>query len=139
MLNEIILTSVEKLERIINRHLRKWLGVPLSFISIELYSKIAKLQLPLTSVVEEFKAEKARFVMTLKDSPDEKVRQNSRGGSKKMAKMVSGQAVTEAESRLRQKHRKDCSNRKTGMRYIKKLLLEECDHPGEAKLGPRRN
>ena len=66
MLNEIILTSVEKLERIINRHLRKWLGVPLSFISIELYSKIAKLQLPLTSVVEEFKAEKARFVMTLR-------------------------------------------------------------------------
>ena len=48
-------TTVEALERITSRHLRKWLGVPLSFTSIGLYGKTIKLQLPLSSRVEEFK------------------------------------------------------------------------------------
>ncbi|VDI83152.1 Hypothetical predicted protein [Mytilus galloprovincialis] len=36
MLYEITLTRVEKLERTINRHLRKWLGVPPSFTTVGL-------------------------------------------------------------------------------------------------------
>ncbi|VDI69743.1 Hypothetical predicted protein [Mytilus galloprovincialis] len=62
MLYEITLTTVEKLERSINRHLRKWLGVPPSFTTVGLYSWTAKLQLPLTSLVEEFKVSKSRLV-----------------------------------------------------------------------------
>ena len=60
--------------RTINKHLRKWLGVPPSF---GLYSRTSKLQLSFTSLVEEYKeykVGKARLVMTPKDSKDEKVR-----------------------------------------------------------------
>ena len=74
LLYEITVTTVEKLERTINKHLRKWLGVPPSFTSIGLYSRTSKLQLPFTSLVEEYKVGKARLVMKLKDSKDEKVR-----------------------------------------------------------------
>lgn len=74
LLYEITATTVEKLERTINKHLRKWLGLPPIFTSIGLYSRTSKLQLPFTSLVEEYKVGKARLVMTLKDSKDEKVR-----------------------------------------------------------------
>ena len=73
MLCEISTSTVEKLERIINKHLRSWFGVPPSFTSIGFYSRSAKLQLPMTSIVEEFKTSKARLVMTLKGSEDDKV------------------------------------------------------------------
>lgn len=39
MLYEVPSTTVEALERITSRHLRKWLGVPPSFSSIGLYGK----------------------------------------------------------------------------------------------------
>ncbi|CAC5377997.1 unnamed protein product [Mytilus coruscus] len=103
MLYEITLTTVEKLERTINKHLRKWLGVPPSFTTVGLYSRTAKLQLPLTSIVEEFKLSKTRLVMTLKESRDDKVRTAAvqvRTGRKWSA----SKAVSEAESRLRQKY-----------------------------------
>ena len=32
-----------------------------------------------------------------------------------------------------------CSSKKTGLRYTKRLLLEESEHSGEAKHGHRRN
>ncbi|XP_063418448.1 uncharacterized protein LOC134701249 [Mytilus trossulus] len=102
MLYEITLTTVEKLERTINRHLRKWLGVPPSFTTVGLYSRTAKLQLPFTSLVEEFKVSKSRLVMTLKESRDHKVRTAGvqvRTGRKWSA----SKAVSEAESRLRHK------------------------------------
>ncbi|XP_052224708.1 uncharacterized protein LOC127840340 [Dreissena polymorpha] len=75
MLYEVPSTTVEALERITSRHLRKWLGVPPSFTSIGLYGKSNKLQLPLSSLVEEFKTAKARLVLTLRDSPDEFIRE----------------------------------------------------------------
>jgi len=40
------------------RHLRRRLGVPPSFTYIGLYGKTTKLQLPLFSVLEEFKVSK---------------------------------------------------------------------------------
>ena len=55
MLYEVAITTVEALERTTNRHLRKWLGVPPSFTRIGLYGKTNKLQLPLSTLVEEFK------------------------------------------------------------------------------------
>ena len=73
MLYEIPLTTVETLERMVNKSLRKWLGVPPGFSAIGLYSRTSQLQMPLSSVVEEFKIEKCRLVMTLRDSKDKKV------------------------------------------------------------------
>ncbi|KAK0140746.1 hypothetical protein N1851_022262 [Merluccius polli] len=70
------MTAVEGIERKVNKHLRKWLGIPPSFKfqSVGLYIRLGQLQLPLSSVVEEFKVAKCRAVMMLKDSTDEMVR-----------------------------------------------------------------
>ena len=102
MLYEVATTVVEGLERTISRHLRKWLGVPPSFSNIGLYGRSNQLQLPLSSLVEEYKVAKARLVMTLKDSRDDMVRRagvETRTGRKWSA----SQAVAQAESRLRHK------------------------------------
>jgi hypothetical protein len=99
MLYEVATTVVENLERIVNKSLRRWLGVPPSFTSIGLYSSSTAVQLPLTSLVEEFKVAKARLVMTLRDSKDDKIRRAGieiRTGRKWSA----SSAVLEAESRL---------------------------------------
>lgn len=64
---------MEALERKLNNFLGRWLAVPRSFCSIGLYSTGGKLQLPITSVVEEFKATKACQAMMLRDSKDEMV------------------------------------------------------------------
>ncbi|CAC5369161.1 unnamed protein product [Mytilus coruscus] len=68
LMYEVPQTKVESLERMFNRHLRKWLGVPKSFSIIGLYSTSSKLQLPLSSITEEFKVTKTRQVMMLRDS-----------------------------------------------------------------------
>ena len=52
MLYEIPLTTVETLERMVNKSLRKWLGVPSGFSAIGLYNRSSQLQMPLSSVVE---------------------------------------------------------------------------------------
>ena len=72
------------------------------FSSVGFYSKTTKLRLTLTSVVEEFKAGKARLTMTLKGARDPKVREAGeyvQSGQKWKA----NEAVVEAESRLRHK------------------------------------
>ena len=74
MLYEVPNTTMEALERIISRHLREWLGVQPSFTSIRLYGKTNKLQHQISSLVEEFKVAKSRLVLTLRDSPDELIR-----------------------------------------------------------------
>ncbi|CAC5405498.1 unnamed protein product [Mytilus coruscus] len=66
-------TTVEAIERKLNSHLRRWLGVPPSFTAIGLYSRSSQLQLPLTSTLEEYKVSKSRLVMTLRDSKDSKI------------------------------------------------------------------
>lgn len=53
-------------------YLCRWLSIPSSFTSLGLYIRSRQLQLPLSSVVEEFKVAKWRAVMTYRD--DEKVR-----------------------------------------------------------------
>ena len=102
MLYEIATTTVEGFERVINRHLRRWLGVPPSFTSIGLYGRTNQLQLPMTSLVEEFKAAKGRLVVTLKESSDDMIWKagiETRTGRKWSA----SKAVAQAESRLRHK------------------------------------
>lgn len=99
LMYEVPLTTVEALERRINTFLRRWLSVPKSLSSIGLYSSRSKLQLPLTSVVEEFKVAKARQVIILCDSRDQLVRQADtiiHTGQKWSA----SRAVADAEARL---------------------------------------
>ena len=99
MLYEIPTSTAEAMERCVNGFLRRWLGVPPSFTSIGLYSRTAKLQLPLSSLVEEFKVSKCRLVMTLRDSKDEKISEagvQTRTGRKWSA----SQAVKQAEDML---------------------------------------
>ena len=67
--------SWRRMERITSQHLRKWLGVLPSFMSIGLDGKTNKLQLPLTSLVEGFKTAKTRLVLTLRYSQDELIRE----------------------------------------------------------------
>ena len=97
---EVPATIAEVLEKVVSKYLRKWLGVPRSFSSINLYGKENKLQLPFKGVVEEYKATKARQVMMLKDCADAKV---SQAGIKVRTgrKWSASTAVEEAESRLR--------------------------------------
>ncbi len=72
---EVPLTAVEGVERKINSHLRRWLGIPPGFTSVGLYIRSGQLQLPLSSLVEEFQVAKCRVVMTFRDSRDYKVRE----------------------------------------------------------------
>ena len=92
--------GTQLLEDGFNRHLHKWLAVPKSFSNIGLYSTSSKLQLPLSSITEEFKVTKTRQVMMLRDSKNDKAKEANvdvRTGRKWVAKT----AVEDAESRLR--------------------------------------
>ena len=96
-LYEIPTTAAEVLERKVSKHLRRRLGVPPSFTNIGLYGKTTKLQLPLSSVREEFKLSKTILVVTLRDSRDQLLRQagiETRTGRKWSASQAVEQAVT---------------------------------------------
>ena len=93
---------VAALERIPSRHLKKWLGVPPSFTSIGLYGKTNKLQLPLSSLVEEFKVAKSRLVLTLRDSPDQLIR-DAGIETRTSRKWSATEAVKQAENTLKHK------------------------------------
>ncbi|XP_060584572.1 uncharacterized protein LOC132740645 [Ruditapes philippinarum] len=100
MLYEVPTSTAESLERQINKHIRKWFGLPQCFTSLGLYTATGELQLPVSSLVEEFKVSKARLLMTLKDSPDECIR--GAGIELRTGRKWSvSQAVESAESRLR--------------------------------------
>ena len=102
MLHEVQSTTVEALERITSRHLRKWLGVTPSFTSIGLYGKTNKLQLPLSSLVEEFKVAKSRVVLTLRDPPDELIR-DAGIQTRTSRKWSATETVKQAENTLKHK------------------------------------
>ena len=70
LIYEIGLSTVESIERMINRYTRKWLGLPPSLTTVALYSRNAKLKLPLKSIIEEYKMGKTRLQMMLKYSND---------------------------------------------------------------------
>ncbi len=53
----------EALERTINQFLRRWLGLPQSLSNIALSGHSTKLQLPISSLSEEFKVTRAWEVL----------------------------------------------------------------------------
>lgn len=97
---EIPKTTVEGMERRVNKHLRKWLGIPPSFTAVGLYIRSGQLQLPLSSVVEEFKVAKCRVAMMLRDSRDELV-SGARVTTRAGRKWAANTAVRQAESSLK--------------------------------------
>ena len=70
---EIPMTKVEKLERTVSSYIKKWLGLPRCLSNIGLYGHCA-LELPISSLTEEFKCTKVRLNMTLTESQDEVIR-----------------------------------------------------------------
>ena len=71
---EITISRVERIQHYSNKYLRKWLGVPPCFSKMGLYTNSGNLQLPISSLVEEFKIGKVRLHMMMKDSADEIIR-----------------------------------------------------------------
>lgn len=99
---EIGLSHVEAMERHVNAYLRKWMGVPPGLTTVGLYSRRAKVKLPLKALSEEFKAAKVRLFMTLRDSSDQVIR-DVQPDVKTGRKWSANQAVEEAEAVLRHK------------------------------------
>ena len=66
----IPLTKVEWLQRTITASLKKWLGIPKSFSTDCMYSKTSKVVLPFSSLIDDFKAAKARNMVTFQESED---------------------------------------------------------------------
>ena len=67
---EVALSRVEMIERTCNTYIRKWLGLPRTINTSSLYRQKGALQLPLSSIVEIYKAGKVRTVMMLRESRD---------------------------------------------------------------------
>ncbi len=70
---DINLTGTEKMERTISSYMRECLGLPRCLSSIGLYGQ-GLLQLPLSSLAEEFRCTKVRLKMTLAESRDMVIR-----------------------------------------------------------------
>ena len=94
------LSTVESLQTRITACLKRWLKLPKSLSNACLYSKTTKLKLPYASLTEEFKAAKARNLVTFQESQDEHIRNAGivvDGGRKANTPAE----VNEAKSRLR--------------------------------------
>ncbi|GFO28737.1 polyprotein [Plakobranchus ocellatus] len=61
---------LEAIEAKVNKHTRKWLGVPPGLSDVALYCRKAKLKLPMKSTLEEYKCGKARLLTMLEESDD---------------------------------------------------------------------
>ncbi|XP_075904972.1 uncharacterized protein LOC142903304 [Nelusetta ayraudi] len=70
---KVPLSTVETLERKIRGYLRRWMGFPRSPCSAALYGKTNKLQLPFSSLDEEFRVPRTREALLYRDSKDSKV------------------------------------------------------------------
>ena len=70
---EVPLSIAERMERLVSSSIRKWLGVPRCLSSVALYGK-GILQLPVSSLTEEFKFTKVRTELLLSGSEDSLVR-----------------------------------------------------------------
>ena len=70
---EVALSRVEMIERTSNTYIRKWLGLPHTINTPSLYRRNGALHLPLTSIVEIYKAGKVRTVMMLRESRDQDI------------------------------------------------------------------
>ena len=102
MIYDCAIGTVEAMEKRISKKLRKWLGVPPSFTNIGLYGKDIKLQMPISSLTEEYKVGKVRASLTLTNSKDECV-QKAGVVSKTGRKWKTDAAIDLATVRLRHK------------------------------------
>lgn len=68
---KVPISSDEGMERKFNKILQRWLRIPPSCTSIGFYIRSGQLQLPLSSVVEEFKVAKCRLSLTYRDLQDQ--------------------------------------------------------------------
>ncbi len=73
---EVPISKVEKLERVVSSFAKKWLGLPRCFTNIGLYGR-GILEIPISSLTEEFKCSKVRLEMTLTESRDPCVSQTA--------------------------------------------------------------
>ena len=96
---EVPISKVEKLERLINSFIRKWLGAPRCLSSVALYGK-GMLELPVSSLTEEYKCAKVRLEMTLTQSKDPVVR-GAAPTVKTGRKWKPKEAVQQAQAALR--------------------------------------
>ncbi|GFN84901.1 reverse transcriptase [Plakobranchus ocellatus] len=71
---DICSSTVEAIEAKINKYTRKWLGVPPGLSDVAMYCRKAKLKLPMTSILEEYKCGKARLLTMLEESDDPMVK-----------------------------------------------------------------
>ena len=70
---EVALSRVEMIERTCNIYIKKWLGLPRTINTSSLYRRKGALHLPLTSIVEIYKAGKVRTVTMLRVSRDQEI------------------------------------------------------------------
>ena len=94
---EIPLTTVERVEQRCGVFIRKWLGLPKQLNNTALYGKMSQLQLPISSVVEEYKATKVQTVMMLRFSNDSEIKENPplvKTGRKWKAEEATCQAIS---------------------------------------------
>ena len=66
---EVPLSVAERMERLVSSYIRKWLGAPRCLSNVALYGK-GMLQLPVSSLTEEFKCTKVRTELLLSASKD---------------------------------------------------------------------
>lgn len=95
---EVSLGHANHQERLVNLHVRKWLGLPRCLSNVGLYSNRV-LSLPISSLVEEVKCAKVRLDMSLTDSRDPVIR----GAAPTLAtgkKWTPATAVLQAKSSL---------------------------------------
>ena len=94
------LSTVESLQSKITTALKRWLKLPKNLSNACFYSKTTKLKLPYSSLVEEFKAAKARNLVTFQESQDECIK-NAGIVVDAGRKANTPAEVDEAKSRLR--------------------------------------
>ncbi len=66
---KVLITKIEKLERTVGSYIKKWLELPRCLSNIGLYGRSA-LELPVSSLTEEYKCTKVRLGITLAKSQD---------------------------------------------------------------------
>ncbi|XP_072181288.1 uncharacterized protein [Diadema setosum] len=97
---EVAVSRVERMQQKMNSYYRKWLGVPRMLTDLAFFCRSGRLQLPMTSVVEEFKDGKVRLVMMMRESKDQViagVRPPIRTGRKWRAEEAADEAVAMAK------------------------------------------
>ena len=99
---EVSISHVEEMEWKVSSYIRKWLGIPRSLSNIAFYGHNTKLQLPLSSLIEEFKVTKARLYMMLRDLEDQVIR-DTLPEVKTGMKWSAREEVEAMESQLRHK------------------------------------